>query len=144
MAPGDTYQDLMQWRSDLCLDGRCAELAGQYLYPLTIHAGERVLVVPDARQMTAMLDSWRADWKARGVARTAVKVTGADEPRYRRFRIWTTVREFGATGFLLGQKHYIRHCRMTPQGIRTEMAEIIPATPAQIWPAESPAADRSP
>jgi hypothetical protein len=137
MVSGAEYQNLMQWRSDLCLDGRCAELAEQYLYPLTIHADDRTLLVPDAGAMTGMLESWRADWKARGVARIAVTVTGADEVRYGRLRIWTTVREFGATGFLLNQKHYIQHCRMTTRGIRTEKAEIIPATAAQTWPAEA-------
>lgn len=130
MASGAQYQDLMQWRTDLCLDGRCADLAEQYLYPLTIHAGERRLVVADAREMTGLLESWRAEWKARGVARAAVEVTGADEARYGRLRIWTVVREFGASGFLLGQKGYVHHCRMTPRGLRTEMAEIIPATAA--------------
>jgi len=137
VAPGAKYQDLMQWRSNLCLDGRCAELAEQYLYPLTIHAGERMLVVADPREMTGLLESWRADWKTRGVARAEVEVTGADDVRYGRFRVWTVVREFGANGFLLGQKSYIQHCRMTPKGMRTEMAEIIPATAAQTWPVEA-------
>lgn len=136
MQSGAEYQKLMQWRTDLCLTGHCAQLAEQYLYPLTIHAGDRRLVVADAVEMISLLESWRADWKARGVARAQVVVTAADAPRYGRLRIWTTVREFGATGFLLGQKNYIQHCRKTARGLRTELAEIIPATAAQTWPAE--------
>jgi hypothetical protein len=136
MQSGAEYQNLMQWRTDLCLNGQVARLAEQYLYPLTIHAGERTLVVADAAEMTGLLESWRADWKARGVARAVVEVTAADAVRYSRLRIWTTVREFGTTGLLLGQKHYIQHCRKTAKGLRTEMAEIIPASAAQTWPAE--------
>jgi hypothetical protein len=136
MQSGAEYQDLMQWRTDLCLKGQIAKLAEQYLYPLTIHAGERRLVVADAAEMAGMLEGWRTDWKARGVARAEVQVTAADAVRYSRLRIWTTVCEFGTTGILLSKKYYIHHCRKTLKGLRTEMAEIIPASAAQIWPAE--------
>lgn len=133
-ATGRRLQDLMQWRGDLFMAGRYAELAEQYVFPMTLHVDGTTIMVPEAATMVSMFESWRADWRARGVARAQVAVTGADTPRLGRFRLWTTVQEIGATGHLLGQKNYVQHSRMTSTGIRTEVMEVIRNSAAQMWP----------
>lgn len=130
----EKLQGLMQWRGDLFLAGRFAELAEQYVFPFTLHVDGRTITVAEAGDMIALFESWRADWKARGVARAQVEVTGMDEPRFGRFRLWTAVQEFGASGHLLACKTYVQQCRMTPMGIRTEAMEVIRRSAAEMFP----------
>jgi len=128
-------QDHFQWRADLLLGGHSTELAEQYSFPLTLHLEDgTTLIVEDRQQLIAMFEKWRIAWKSRGVSQAKVELVGIDEMPHGRYRIWTTVREYGATGFLLGQKSYVQRGRRTPRGIRTDTMEVIRQSAAETFP----------
>lgn len=127
-------RDQQQWRVDLLMAGRCAEIVDQYAFPFTLHLEDDTIIVRHPQEMIFLLETWRAAWKARGVTRLQVEVDAVSEVVRGRFRLWTTTREYGAAGWLLGQKSYIKHCRQTLRGIRTDAMEVIGHSPAQVWP----------
>lgn len=132
--------DQLQWRADLLMGGHYAELADQYVYPLTVHVDGRTVTVQDRAEIIGLFEKWRGDWRARGVNRVKIDLTDVSEGRFGRFRTWSTLHEYSASGWLLGQRSMVYYFRRTAKGLRIEMIDVTPASAAQVWPQGAEAA----
>jgi len=134
-------QDQLQWRADLLMGGHYTELADQYLYPLTVYVDAGTVIVRDRSEVIEVFDRWRGDWKARGVSRVKIELTEVSTAKSGRFRSRSTLHEYSATGWLLGQRSMVYYFRQTAKGLRTEIIDVTRTSAAQVWPQDANAAD---
>ncbi len=129
----DRVQELIQWRADLLMAGRSDDLAGEYVFPLAMYLGKTPLVVPDRAQLAMVLDQVCANHRARGVRHLTARVVAMDLPRQGRFRVWASYHEQDVSGRAVGQSTGVLYCRLTEQGIRTEMVDYTRLNDARDW-----------
>lgn len=127
-------QDQLQWRADLLISGHFGELADQFSFPLTMHTDGGTRIVQDRRQMPALLEKTRDDWKSRGVNRIRVEVLAVSEVRHGRFHVRSTYHELGGTGWLLGQINSVQYYMQTAKGLRIVMTESTRKSATATWP----------
>lgn len=112
-------QDRAQWRANPLLSGRFEDMSREYLFPLPVYLGSRLIAICDAEAGMAQAAALRR----RQVETLTITVKALDCPRGGRFRIWAkglAVAQDGSPSLRLGLIYSMRETRA---GYRSEMLQ---------------------
>ncbi len=119
-------QDQVQRRADLLLAGRFEDMSHEYLFPLPVYLGSRLIAIGDAAEGIAQAAALRRALRQRRVDRLTITVKALELPCDGRFRVWAdwhaTAQDAGYSR-RLGLVYYMRE---TTFGYRSEMLHYSP------------------
>jgi hypothetical protein len=126
-------REMMQWRSELLIAQRYEDLGMQYCMPLVLFREDDQLVVNNREDLAVLFAKLNAQRHSAGIVEVTVSITAMDIPRNGRFRVWTRSHEMDMHGTTVSHSDAVYYCRLTPEGLRSEMVEYITCSIPEIW-----------
>ena len=131
----EKYAALVQWRSNLAQAERFEDLAREFVLPLVMYLGNRMVVVRTRDDLIALLMRLQRVRRQKGVAQVLSSVSAVELARNGRFRLWARHHELDDLGRSISYSDAVYYCCETPQGLKTEMAEFAACALPDLWDA---------
>ena len=125
-------QDQLQWRADLLLAERYEDMSREYLLPLALYLGDRLIVLPSQQAVITLAQELRAVLHARAVYRCQITLKAVELPRDGRFRVWGTWQELSHLPAQTRRSEVIYYMRETWHGMRSEMLHFTKVGPTEL------------